>query len=118
MGSRARRWAPTNSARSSGDSGVTEADRQALSKTNAAAEQSCNGLAPGVTDLHRARQTSFEFQRFTTLNDAARDNQFSEMEHALVCAMYSRTTSCAAFQKKQMHPQTNSYHAKNKLESQ
>jgi hypothetical protein len=43
--------APTNSARSSSYSGVTEADRQSLSKTNAAAEQSCNGLAPGVTDL-------------------------------------------------------------------
>ena len=43
--------APTNSASSSSSSGVTEADRQALSQTNAAAEESCNGLAPGVTDL-------------------------------------------------------------------
>ncbi len=39
--------APTSSRRPS----VTEADRQALARTNAAAEESCNGLAPGVTDL-------------------------------------------------------------------
>ena len=43
--------APTNSAASSSYSGVTEADRQVLAQTNAAAAQSCNGLAPGVTDL-------------------------------------------------------------------
>jgi len=32
-------------------SGVTKGDRQALSETEAAATESCNGLAPGVTDL-------------------------------------------------------------------
>jgi hypothetical protein len=42
---------PTNPATSSSYSGVTEADRQALAQTNAAAEESCNGLAPGATDL-------------------------------------------------------------------
>jgi hypothetical protein len=31
--------------------GVTNEDRQALSETEAAATESCNGLAPGVTDL-------------------------------------------------------------------
>ena len=31
--------------------GVTQEDRQALAETNAAAEESCNGLAPGVTDF-------------------------------------------------------------------
>jgi hypothetical protein len=31
--------------------GVTKEDRQALSETEAAAADSCNGLAPGVTDL-------------------------------------------------------------------
>jgi hypothetical protein len=31
--------------------GVTAADRQALAQTDAEATQSCNGLAPGVTDL-------------------------------------------------------------------
>ena len=40
--------APANSAPSSG---ITETDRRALARTNAAAEESCNGLAPGVTDL-------------------------------------------------------------------
>ena len=42
---------PSNSATSSSYSGVTDADRPALAQTNAAAEESCNGLAPGVTDL-------------------------------------------------------------------
>jgi hypothetical protein len=37
-----------------------------------------------------AQGTSLTFQRFTTPNDAARDNQFSEMERVLVCAMYFR----------------------------
>jgi hypothetical protein len=32
-------------------SGVTKEDRQALSETESAAAESCNGLAPGVTDL-------------------------------------------------------------------
>jgi hypothetical protein len=36
---------------SSGYSGATSADRQALAETNAAAAESCGGLAPGVTDL-------------------------------------------------------------------
>jgi LTXXQ motif family protein len=31
--------------------GATQADRQALTETNAEAQQSCSGLAPGVTDL-------------------------------------------------------------------
>ncbi len=31
--------------------GVTEKDRQALAETNAAAEESCSSLAPGVTDF-------------------------------------------------------------------
>ena len=35
--------------------GPTEADRQALAETNAAATESCNGLAPGVTNLPIAR---------------------------------------------------------------
>ena len=35
--------------------GPTSADRQALAVTNAAATESCNGLAPGVTDLPIAR---------------------------------------------------------------
>ena len=30
---------------------MTNADRQALAETNAAAAESCSGLAPGVTDL-------------------------------------------------------------------
>ena len=30
---------------------MTKEDRQALSETEAAATESCNGLAPGVTDL-------------------------------------------------------------------
>jgi hypothetical protein len=37
--------------RSQGYQGATPADRQALAETNAAATESCNGLAPGVTDL-------------------------------------------------------------------
>jgi hypothetical protein len=41
---------PTYSAGST-YSGVTQADRQALTETNAAAAESCSGLAPGVTDL-------------------------------------------------------------------
>jgi hypothetical protein len=36
---------------SSGYSGATPTDRQALADTNAAAAESCSGLAPGVTDL-------------------------------------------------------------------
>jgi hypothetical protein len=36
---------------SSGPGAVTNADRQALAETNAAAAESCSGLAPGVTDL-------------------------------------------------------------------
>jgi hypothetical protein len=35
--------------------GPTGADRQALAESNAAATESCNGLAPGVTDLPIAR---------------------------------------------------------------
>jgi hypothetical protein len=35
--------------------GPTGADRQALAETNAAATESCNGLAPGVSDLPIAR---------------------------------------------------------------
>jgi hypothetical protein len=36
---------------SGGPGVVTNADRQALAETNAAAAESCSGLAPGVTDL-------------------------------------------------------------------
>ena len=36
---------------SGGLGAVTNADRQALAETNAAAAESCSGLAPGVTDL-------------------------------------------------------------------
>ena len=43
--------APTYTGSSASYSGITAADRQALTQTNAAAQQSCNGLAPGVTDL-------------------------------------------------------------------
>jgi hypothetical protein len=35
--------------------GVTQEDRQSLAEANAAAEESCNGLAPGVTDFPVAR---------------------------------------------------------------
>jgi len=37
--------------RSQGYQGATQADRQALAETNAAAAESCGGLAPGVSDL-------------------------------------------------------------------
>jgi hypothetical protein len=42
-------------ARSQGAQGPTAADRQALQEANTAATESCNGLAPGVTDLPIAR---------------------------------------------------------------
>jgi hypothetical protein len=44
---------------SGGPGAVSNADRQALAETNAAAAESCSGLAPGVTDLPIAqiRQT-------------------------------------------------------------
>jgi hypothetical protein len=44
-----------SAARSQAYQGPTEADRQALAETNAAAIESCNGLAPGVTDLPTER---------------------------------------------------------------
>jgi hypothetical protein len=41
--------------RTRGYQGPTQADRQALQEANTAATESCNGLAPGVTDLPIAR---------------------------------------------------------------
>ena len=52
--------------------GVTQEDRQALAETNAAAEESCNGLAPGVTDfpVDRIKQAIHPSgDQLTTLND-------------------------------------------------
>jgi len=61
--------------------GVTQEDRQALAETNAAAEESCNGLAPGVTDFpgERIKQVVQPTgDQLTVLNDlgaaAARAN--------------------------------------------
>ena len=56
---------------------VTKDDRQALSETDAAAAESCNGLAPGVTDLpiDKIKQTvqpsGDQLAALDALNDAA-----------------------------------------------
>jgi hypothetical protein len=52
--------------------GVTQEDRQVLAETNAASEESCNGLAPGVTDfpVERIKQVVQPTgDQLTALND-------------------------------------------------
>ena len=62
---------------SGGPGGVTNADRQALAETNAAAAESCSGLAPGVSDLPIAQikqtvqPTGDQQTALDELNDAA-----------------------------------------------